>query len=236
MPMKYIGRSISHEFYSIFQFKSGNEKINNEEINIQFLINSFGTFSISKDYYDAFQVIGSFINGKNSILFKWAEFSVNASRRSLQIENVLNQVLRSPITEREVADSKNIYRSILESEGKVYCVWTGDPIVRFDIDHMIPFSVWMNNDLSNLLPSKATINKKKRDKIPSVELVKKRKDLIFYYWDLLHKKQTGRFQREIQLALLGNYQASSWQEIAFTHLIDNCNYLITKRGYEEWNI
>jgi len=91
--------------------------------------------------------LGSFINGQDSIFFKWAEFSVNASGKQLSVDQVVNEVLKSPITERDVAESKHIYRSILIKEGKVYCVWTGKQIKTCHIDHMIPFSVWRNNDL-----------------------------------------------------------------------------------------
>jgi hypothetical protein len=78
MPMKYIGRSISNEFYSIFNYE--NQTIRRSStIDTETLIKNFGTFSIPFEYYEAFKILGSFINGQDSILFKWAEFSVNAS-------------------------------------------------------------------------------------------------------------------------------------------------------------
>ena len=235
MPMKYIGRSVSHDFYSIFNYQSQRLKKNTSTIiDIEYLINNFGTFSIPVEYYDAFKVLGSFIGGQDSILFKWAEFSVNASGKRLSIENVVNEVLKSPITERDVAESKQIYKSILKNEGKVYCVWTGQSISRYDVDHMIPFSVWKNNDLWNLLPSQATTNNQKRDKIPSPELIERRKDLISYYWDLINENQPQRFQKEIQVALLGNNPISSYRETAIAQLQRSCEYLISSRGYEEW--
>jgi hypothetical protein len=237
MPMKYIGRSISNDFYSIFNYQSKRiRRHTGTSIDTEFLIRNFGTFSIPIEYYEAFKVLGSFIGGQDSILFKWAEFSVNASGKRLSIENVVNEVLKSPITERDVAESKNIYKSILRKEGKVYCVWTGKSISRYDVDHMIPFSVWKNNDLWNLLPSQSTTNNQKRDKIPSPDLIERRKDLILYYWDLINHNQPQRFQKEMQVALLGNNPFTSWQQIAIQQLQSSCNYLISNRGYDEWNI
>lgn len=236
MPMKYIGRSISNDYYSIFKFESSKKSKMSTGIDTEFLINNLGTFSIPIDYYEAFQVLGSFINGQDSILFKWAEFSVSASAKNLSIEKVVSEVLKSPITERDVAESKQIFKSILKKEGKVYCVWTGKPITSYDVDHMIPFSVWKNNDLWNLLPSDARTNNQKRDKIPSIELIERRKDLIFHYWDLLNENQPQRFQKEIQVSLLGNNTSCAWKEPAFEHLRGSCNYLITNRGYAEWKI
>jgi hypothetical protein len=236
MPMKYIGRSISNDYYSIFDFDSGKSGKNSSGVDVEFLINNFGSFSIPLDYYEAFRFLGSFISGQDSILFKWAEFCVSASGKDLSIEKVLNEVLKSPITERDVAESKQIYKSILKKEGKVFSVWTGKPIASYDVDHMIPFSVWKNNDLWNLLPSQASTNNQKRDKIPSVDLIERRKDLILHYWELIYKNQSHRFQKEIQIALLGNNTFSAWQKTSIKQLQTSCNYLVTNRGYEEWKI
>ena len=109
-------------------------------------------------------------------------------------------------------------------------------IIRYDVDHMIPFSVWKNNDLWNLLPSQAKTNNQKRDKIPSPDLIEKQKDLIIQYWELLNETQTQRFKKEIQIALLGNNSFAGWQKTSIKQLQSSCNYLISNRGYEEWKI
>jgi hypothetical protein len=234
MPMKYIGRSINDGYYSIFNFASSKRAKYSGPIDLEFLIKNSGSFTIPKDYYEAFNILGSFISGQDSILFKWAEFSVNASNKRLKLEKVVSEILKSPITDRDVAESKKIYKSILNKEGKVYCVWTGKPIIKYDVDHMIPFSVWKNNDLWNLLPSQASINNQKRDKIPSAELIERRKEIILHYWELMNENQLLRFQKEIQIALLGNEPFSTWRESAITRLQICCNFLIDNRGYEEW--
>ena len=236
MPMKYIGRSISDEFYSIFQFKSIGKKNIPSLVDIEYLINFFGTFSIPYDYFEAFRIMGSFINGQDSILFKWAEFSVKASGKNLSLSEVVDNVLKTPITERDVAESKKMYRAMLGKFGKIYCVWTGNQIQNYDIDHLIPFSVWKNNDLWNLLPSKGSVNNQKRNKIPSVELIEKRKDLILFYWNSIYEYQPKRFQKEIQVSLLGNNSFDSYQETAILQLKKSCEHLIINRGYEEWKI
>lgn len=236
MPMRYIGRSVSNEYYSIFNYAPNRRRNYTSHVDLEYLILNFGTFSIPKDYYEAFKVLGSFINGQDSILFKWAEFSVKASGQNLAIERVVNEILRSPVTEREIAESKKIYKQILEREGNVFCVWTGNKISIFDVDHMIPFSVWKNNDLWNLLPSRPNINNEKRDKIPSPELIENRSDLILKYWELMNNNQTRRFKKEIRVALLGNDSLDDWQKSGIRQLKKSCDYLISNRGYEEWKI
>jgi len=235
MPMKYIGRSISNDYYSIFKYQNHTPSILTQ-IDIEHLIHDLGTFSIPIEYYDAFKTLGSFINGQDSILFKWAEFSVNASGNKLTTEKVINNVLKGPITERNIAESKKIYREILQQQGNVFCVWTGRKISTYDIDHLIPFSIWKNNDLWNLLPSDSKINHQKRDKIPSPDIIDRQKDLILNYWDIIYQNQAIRFQKEIQIALLGNHSFSSWKNTGIAQLKDRCNYLIENRGFEEWNL
>jgi hypothetical protein len=151
MPMKYLGRSISQNFYSIYNYENAGKRKKTEDIDAEYLINSFGYFSIPIEYYEAFKLLGSFINGHDAILFKWAEFSVTASGKTLSVNQVINEVLKSPITAREIAASKSFYKELLESEDTVYCVWSGNKISQYDIDHIIPFSIWKNNDLWNLL-------------------------------------------------------------------------------------
>lgn len=235
MPMKYIGSSLSNDFYSIFNYE--NQKIRRSlTIDIEILIKDFGTFSIPFEYYDAFKILGSFISGQDSILFKWAEFSVNASGNNLSVHKVLNEVLKSPITSREIKESKKLYKDILKKEGNVYCVWTGRKILNYDIDHMIPFSVWKNNDLWNLLPSDSKINNQKRDKIPSPEFIERQKNLIIDYWGIIYEHQSKRFQKEMQVALLGNQSFDTWKKSGISQLQNSCNYLIENRGFEGWKI
>lgn len=236
MPMKYIGRSISNDYYSIFKYESGKKLNTTSTIDIEYLTNNFGSFSIPIDYYEAFKILGSFINGTDSIFYKWAEFSVNASRKNLRIDTVLNEILKSPITQRDVEESKKLYRDIIRTEGKVYCVWTGKIITKYEIDHLIPFSIWKNNDLWNLLPAQPKINNQKKNKIPSIQTIDKQKELIIYYWEVIDKHKHVRFQKEIKLSLLGNNQNIDWQSVAINQLKKSCNFLINNRGYEEWII
>lgn len=235
MPMKYIGRSISNDYYSIFNYE--NQPIKRRpSIDIETLIKDFGTFSIPLEYYEAFKVLGSFINGQDSILFKWAEFSVNASGNNLTVNKVLDEVLKTPITSRDIKESKKLYAEILQKEGNVYCVWTGKKIINYDIDHLIPFSVWKNNDLWNLLPSDSKINNQKRDKIPTPEVIERQKNLIIDYWGIIYENQPKRFQKEIQVALLGNHSFDSWKNTGIAQLQNSCHYLIENRGFEGWEI
>ena len=87
----------------------------------------------------------------------------------------------------------------------IKCVWSGKEITTdLNSDHIIPFSLQKNNDLWNLLPSKAKVNGSKSDRIPKSTLLDKQKDEILKYWQILHAHYTNRFTNEITYALCGN--------------------------------
>lgn len=92
MPMQYIGCSITGKYYSIFRPEEQKQR-KPRAARCTLLVQQYGTFSIPLEYYQAFQVLGTFLNGQDAILFKWAEFSVQASCKSLSIEQVLSNVL-----------------------------------------------------------------------------------------------------------------------------------------------
>jgi hypothetical protein len=235
-PMRHIGSSINNNEYSIFKIGNGASFGRTSVVDLEYLLSSCGSFSIPVEYFDAFKLLGSFIGGNDSILFKWAEFSSNVSKGDVKVEKAIHEILRSPITTRDVDESKKIYSQILQKEGEVRCVWSNLPIQKFDVDHVIPFTVWKNNDLWNLLPAKATINNGKRDKIPTPEQLTKSKELIFHYWDLMNLNQSLRFNREIKVTLLGSNQDKNWQQSALTQLQSSCHFLITQRGFEPWEL
>lgn len=233
-PMKYIGRSLSTEFYSIYGYNNLQKIKRPASLDLNSIIKVFGEFSIPMEYYRVFQILGSFIGGQDSILFKWAEFSTNTSKTKIPLETVLNSVLKSPITLREVRESQLLYKEILKKDGIVRCVWTEKPIEKYHVDHVIPFSIWKNNDLWNLLPSTPKINGDKLNKIPSIQLIEKRKDWIIHYWELVHEAYEQRFERELKLALLGNVNLSNWKQEGIESLKSTCSYLINQRGFDEW--
>jgi CRISPR/Cas system Type II protein with McrA/HNH and RuvC-like nuclease domain len=109
----------------------------------------------------------------------------------------------------------------------VHCVWSGDVISSYNIDHIIPFTVWKNNDLWNLFPARPDLNNKKRDKIPSPEVIENRRELIIHYWEQIHQHRTQRFQKEMQISLLSYQRMEDWHEPAIAQLKQSCHYLIS---------
>jgi CRISPR/Cas system Type II protein with McrA/HNH and RuvC-like nuclease domain len=65
------------------------------------------------------------------------------------------------------------------------------------VDHVLPFSLWRNNDLWNLLPANPRVNRDKGNSLPTHSLLKRRRNTIIAYWDVLHQSNRLRFENEI---------------------------------------
>jgi CRISPR/Cas system Type II protein with McrA/HNH and RuvC-like nuclease domain len=83
------------------------------------------------------------------------------------------------------------------------CVWTGVSLKdNFEVDHVIPFDLWHNNDSLNLLPASRVANSRKSNKLPSSKLLKKRKENIVNYWEALINLENAKFKKEAETLLV----------------------------------
>jgi hypothetical protein len=238
-PMKYLGRSYSSEYYSVFTPQRPLPAIKAEHAKDRSkLVRSGGYFTMSAGLAAVFEYFGAFISGEEGLLKKWASFSSAQDKSGLVNEAMIIEVLTvSPETERAVSEAKSTYTSLFENGYKPECVWSGKRIHDTEsmaVDHMIPFSVWKNNDLWNLLPALNSVNSKKSDKIPSPALIEKRSDAITGYWEILHENYPVRFEKEISVSLMRN-SGSDRMEDAVISLVKTCQYLTEIRGFEAFN-
>lgn len=65
------------------------------------------------------------------------------------------------------------------------CIWSATRLgrrSRLEIDHCFPWSRWPNNDLWNLLPTRAAINQDKSDRLPTAETLEEAHERIVDWW------------------------------------------------------
>lgn len=241
MPMKYIGGSIG-KGGEIFNYYSNSKpkSISNIILTENFVVNNFGNFRFPLQYEKAFQYMGYFMTGTESIIFKWVDFtlSVNENKYNLKYDDVLKVLYPNYAPNREVTEVKKFYK-LLQTQESLKCVWSGNIVKQnLNIEHVLPYTLWKNNDLWNLLPSIRPINSSKGIKIPSKQLITKRQDAIIYYWRKLHNFNSNRFENEVQMALLGNdkFQLYNWEKECINSLMSKCEFLIHQRGYEPYNL
>jgi SAM-dependent methyltransferase len=184
----------------------------------------------SPDLWREFVLMGHWI--RDALILRWAELTAKISRNSIKPSEIIDLLLRNPIPERETSDARKIFMKLENKE----CVWSGKRLkTKFDVDHAIPFSLWMNNDLWNLFPISPLVNNNKRDKLPTTSLVKKRRAPIIDYWKLMRSEMTPRFDYEMErFTGLLKIDPFNWENKLFSHFIEAIEYTAIQRGIERW--
>ncbi len=167
-----------------------------------------------------------------SLVLRWAELTHELTNRTVPVKDVVERLLIKPETERDVHLARSVYQDVED----LRCVWTDEPLKsHFSVDHTVPFSVWHNNDLWNLLPSAPLVNSRKSDKLVTKSLLLHRRDSIIQYWEILKDSAESRFMVEVDRSLVrGHFDSGDWQYPAFAGLVENVEALALQRGLERW--
>lgn len=227
MPMKYSGTGE----YSIFHPNKksfGSVRLSNV-FNREFLITHFDTFLISKDHYNIFRYMGQSLYGTSTIARRWKETTYKLNQESYAPDTVDTMIFKTIFMDRNT----NIGRNYLPENCN--CVWTNKPLKngKYDVDHVLPYSVWSNNDLWNLLPSDSKINNKKTNKIPTPELIQRQQKVIISYWDIYETKTKELFEYQVKTSLAKN---TANKKDLIDSLCEKSEYLINIRGYDAFDI
>jgi SOS-response transcriptional repressor LexA len=103
------------------------------------------------------------------------------------------------------------------------------------LDHAIPFSLWRNNDLWNLLPASKAANQAKRDRLPSRSVLGSRRPCIVEYWSRMRQKHRTRFEFEAE-RLVGrrSMRSGDWEALLFGAVAEAVEHTAIQRGVERW--
>jgi len=234
MPMKHFGFSKFNRHYSLV--KPDTSTIRTPSFSG--LIKEAGSFSIRPELHSLLIDVGALIIGEDSIINGWAEFTYQAAKRNedtepVSKEHILSVLSRSVDIPRDISQVRNVLKSA-ESE-RLKCIWTGTRLNNnFHIDHAIPYSLWQNNNLWNLLPVKSHINLSKSDRIPAPSLIEDSAERIKEVWRLYAHSYGQQFSKEIYEGL--GVQPKQGLDPAIEALMDKSSYLIEKRGFQEFVI
>jgi hypothetical protein len=232
MPMKHLGFSIFREHYALVkQGTRGSFK----DVNYSAMINDGGRVYIHPELHDVLDQLGGLLIGQDSITAEWAEFTWLATKRSapdstLSKGDVISLLNESLTSTRDVQQVKRILNGARESS---QCVWTGRQLNNdVHIDHALPFSLWKNNDLWNLLPVAADVNSKKSDRIPSPTLIENSSERIQNVWMFYSNVYGNQFYRELFEGL--GVENRDGLRTAVDSLKRISEYLIGTRGYPKF--
>ncbi len=191
-----------------------------------------GKVLVSYPVWEEFCIIGHWIH--DSILMRWAELSHQMAHGDVPISVILETMLRGVTNERDVSNARLIYDRHPED---LICVWSGKVITgRYDVDHVIPYSLWHNNSLWNLMPSDPRVNNDKRDKLPSSELLNSSRDRLIHYWRETRSVYCHRFDREYASFTGKSPDPNSWERTLFSSLFESVETVAIQRGVERYRL
>jgi SAM-dependent methyltransferase len=188
---------------------------------------------MSADLWRELSLLGHWI--VDAVIVRWAALTERfAHRQGISSGEVLPLLLARPDPDRVTAVARGIYLAAHTDR----CVWSGRRLGarNFVVDHAIPFSLWANNDLWNLLPADADINARKSDKLPTAELLKTNQSHVLDSWRLTREAMPQAFDR--QAAHLLGYEprlGKAWEGELFARLREAIELTALQRGIERWS-
>ncbi len=189
------------------------------------------TVLVASDIWKELSLMGTWI--EDATVLRWAELTAKISKGEIKPSIVIDCLLTSPVTERDVVAARKFYDNL---QNKV-CVWSDQQIFAcFDLDHAIPFSLWKNNDLWNLLPADSKVNGQKKDRLPSRELIKRRQECIIDYWSKVNDEFPARFEYEAEKFVGGDFDPANWEKRLFSTFAEAVEVTAVQRGIDRWDL
>lgn len=240
-PIKHFGGEYSNYFkYS--------HRLRNNYIfeSLLDLIDAFGVIQVEKSFYNCFEKYGHLILGQKTVMLGWANFMFSRYETVNSLSQAFELISKKEIDERNTNAARSIIRNSLNGTDYYVCTWSNQPLNHgYEIDHIIPYSLYYNNDLWNLVPCRPKINRGKSDAIPYKQLEEQEtRNRIIRCWEIYYQDPNtgGNFINEIKLSLGVKTEDENHNPIdmnrilneVYEKLIFKCKTLITNNVGKQW--
>ena len=168
-------------------------------------LSDFGTFRIPSLLW---QTLGQFACWLDpAIVREWKQLIIPWQNKG-QLDAADNYAFEWGSSQRETTTVSSRARQVRNEGFPLTCIWSAKLLKsksNLAIDHCFPWSRWPNNDLWNLLPTRADVNLKKSDRLPAAETLADAQARIVSWWDRawLDTPQEEQFFIEANFALPG---------------------------------
>jgi hypothetical protein len=150
---------------------------------------------------------------------------------------------------RKLNKVRKLWEGILDLS-EVYDVFTGDKVIKgnYDVDHFIPWSFVMNDELWNLMPMDSSLNSSKSNKLPKwdpffKDFAKNQYLMYTFIYEKtgIHKLFEGCYRDNLHSIWAEQelYRKGNTQEEFYNILAKNMQPVYDsarRQGYEIWNI
>ena len=110
-----------------------------------------------------------FNNSKILLDFAFWRLTLYVQGHNLNIPNVPQKLIK-PVERESLSKQKEFWKIVFEKENGIECIYTGKFLTwnNFDMEHFIPWSFVLHNQMWNLLPADGSINSSKSNKLPGL--------------------------------------------------------------------
>lgn len=201
MPAKYTTLPGTKE--SVFHAELNKTKRPTTDLRLDFnFLSSLGKFYVPVHIWDSLTQFSVWI--EPALINEWSSLMAGYGRNKEQKFTKLDYLnaLKWEDPERTTAKIRKRVSELMANE-YVACCWSGKRLMakNYAVDHAFPFARWPNNDLWNLLPTRAQINAKKSDKLPTGLKLSSSRELIVHWWKQGWQHDQNEFFSQANLAL-----------------------------------
>lgn len=234
-PVTFSGSSFDDtDFFVLGDGKQSFSK-SHSRLTPQNLIESCATIDIKQSAYNELYRYGSWIS--DSITLRWAKFTEKLMSQSGQSEalgNIISLLSQDFVHERETAFARKVYDRYHKEFGYLKSVWSARNIAEYEVDHVLPYAIYANNDLWNLLPASRCENNAKRDALVSTDLLKLQRHTIIEYWEYMQEQTANRFDQELYKTFNIDPISTNWKDLLLGAVCEQIEVMASMRGLKRW--
>lgn len=175
MPIKHAG--IGH--WSVFPKPLYYKEIEHKTIAVPSTQSNDKCLIISSDLWGTFQEMSLWIEALS--IHEWCIFTENI-QKGVNRGEIYCLLTERPHNRRPLTWERNNIDLLLMEGTQFICPWTRQTISRdtpYDLDHLLPLSIFPTNELWNLVPADPKFNSHiKRDRLPSLTRLEQAKPYI----------------------------------------------------------
>ncbi|ACS79718.1 HNH endonuclease domain-containing protein [Maridesulfovibrio salexigens] len=180
------------------------------------------------------QMFGSMMS--DAIAVQWGNECVRLQKKqNRNLAEILPYLFVDAFEERNQNEARNLIKEILQHGEKVFCIYSGKPLPKkYDMDHLLPYAIFFNNDLWNLVPSLPTVNNKKSNKIITLDTLDESKSRLFAFWNQTRSVAEEQFCSELEATLQIDPLKSNWEQKTFSVVSKQAELTAQFRGLPRW--
>lgn len=181
-PIQYSGGASKKK---TFAYKNKRIALCGKSDPLSELTNRNGRLIFSGDLWSELRDCGRWLS--DSIVLQWADLIARFSQTAGIAGNTRARIIAALTEADEATRDTSIARALYAQRSPLHCAWSGRAIRngRFDVDHILPWSLSHCNSLWNLVPAEESVNRKKSDKLLDSDFFYSRREAVIEDWGVL---------------------------------------------------